>query len=118
VRFPGEVGTVRPGRKGRLFLEPTNIDELLAVEADCADVTLRHIHPFRAWVRPSPDGQTLRGYDGFRARIPGRIPISLVVVERVAAVRGLGPTGPVEPPLLTRSLPECSPALSPRCTVR
>src|SRR5262245_51129571 len=118
VTAPDEVGTVEPGRGRRLLLRPTNLDEVLAAAAECAGVTVPRLHPLRAWVRPSPDGQRLAGRDGFRGRVPGRIPVSVLVVERFTAVPGLGPSGPLEPPVPTDHLPACSSTLRPTCIVR
>jgi hypothetical protein len=118
VTFPDEVGMVRRGHGHRLFLQPTNLDEVLAAVAECDGVTLPRLHPLPAWVRPSPDGQRLSGRDGFRARVPGRIPVSVVIVERFTAVPGLSPSGPVEPPVPADHLPACSPTLRPSCIVR
>jgi hypothetical protein len=110
--FPDEVGTTGPARGRRMVLEPTNLDELFAAAAEC----FGEANPFRAYhaqVRPSADGTTLRGRARLRGRVPGRIPVRLRVVARLTGASlasGLEP-----PPPSRRTLPACSPDLTPKC---
>jgi hypothetical protein len=115
ITVPDEVGTVRPARGRRLFLEPTNRDELLELARDCIDpsATVPEARGFSAWVRPSRAGDRLTGLTTFRGRVPGRIPVNLRVSAHVVGV----PAG-TEPPVPGGPrLRECGSTIVLRCTL-
>jgi hypothetical protein len=55
-----EVGTWAPGRRGRLRLEASNVDELRLAAGACLGFALRVRH-HRRWVKVDATGQMLRG---------------------------------------------------------
>jgi hypothetical protein len=114
VLFPDEVGTARSGRRGRLFLEPSNLDEVMAALRRCAGAGVRR-NGYRQWVKR--DGDRLEGRAVVRGRTrAGGMPVSLVLRERFTAVPALDPRGmPVDPPLTDGEAPFCSVDLTPRC---
>jgi hypothetical protein len=51
--LPDEIGTYRPGRRGRLVLEPENLDAILQAVNDCLGYRLR-IRRYRVWLKLAP----------------------------------------------------------------
>jgi len=82
VIVPDEVGVWRPGRNGRVVLEPTNLDEQKEAigqalsECTGASVVISRLRG-RSWVKATADGQRLRGATRFSAA--GRFSVRGVV---------------------------------------
>jgi hypothetical protein len=110
VAIPDEEGVVRQ-RRGKLSLEPSNLDELGAALDACAgrDVSIRR---YRTTVRIADDGQSLSGVTRGRVLTTGRVPITTKVIARFTATRT-----DTSVPLSRRAreLPACTIDLEPRC---
>jgi hypothetical protein len=92
VDVPGEVGTARRGTRGRLFLEPDNLGDLLISLAACVGrpVVLKS---YRAWAKFLPNGVQLRGTTRLAVRVrAGGQTLSIVAVSHYVGTRrsGLG----------------------------
>jgi len=114
IDVPVEEGRVVE-KRGRLVLEPSNVDALDAALDACAggDVVVRR---YRTALRIAADGATLSGIAKIRTLTPGPIPIVGRVVQRFTATRAV--TGPAaSASRRTRELPPCSPDLAPRCVI-
>jgi hypothetical protein len=112
---PNEVGTVQQVRGRRLVLQPSNQDEILDFARQCIgpSATVPRPRGFRAWVRPSRDGQRLSGRTTLHGRVGGRIPVSVRVSVHVVGVpEGAEPPVPGGP-----RLRDCGTTIAaPRCT--
>lgn len=110
VAIPDEEGVVRQ-KRGKLVLEPSNLDELGAALDACAgrDVSIRR---YRTTVRIADDGQSLGGVTKVRVLAPGRVPVTTKVIARFTATRT-----DTSVPLSRRAreLPACTIDLEPRC---
>jgi hypothetical protein len=94
VTVPDEVGTLRQGSRGRLFLQPSNLGDLLTATSECAGrpIVLRS---YRAWVKPLANG-VLRGMVRLVARAhAGGQTITIVAVSRFVGGRRSAPAGAV-----------------------
>ena len=104
VAIPDEEGVVRQ-KRGRLLLEPTNLDEFGAALDACAgrDVSVRR---YRTTVRLAEDGRSLVGVTKLRLLTPGRVPVTTRVLERFTATRA-SPALAVPARPRARKLPVC-----------
>lgn len=121
--IPDEIGHVHVKRRGRLVLDPENLDDLKAALAACVAVDAR-VHAYGTWVRPSEDG-TLAGETRLRARYRApptygvRLPVTVRETNHFAGVQS-GSGLPLESPPLSRrqaKLPVCSSQIKPKCNV-
>jgi hypothetical protein len=118
VTIPDEVGVTEPRRRGRLALHPTNQQELQRAALECLAGSVQRLPKGRGWVRPASDGRTLTGVSRLHGKVRAQIPVTVSVVARLNAVRGLTPDGtPVPAPISAPRLPECSASVRPRCDV-
>jgi hypothetical protein len=111
VAIPAEKGVVRE-KRGKLVLEPSNLDELGAALDACAGRELS-IRRYRTTARIEEDGHVLLGVTKVRLVTPGRVPVTTRVTERFRAF--LVPAGPAFSSPRARTLPACSIDLEPRC---
>ncbi len=115
VAIPDEEGVVRQ-KRGKLLLEPSNLDEFGAALDACVgrDVSIRR---YRTTVRIADDGLSLSGVTKLRLLTPGRAPITTRVTARFTATRAetVRPAAAASPSPRARELPACSIDLEPRC---
>jgi hypothetical protein len=114
LAIPDEVGTVREGRRGRLFLKPTNLADVLQGADGCSGGAAR-LRSYRAWLRPAPSGMTLVGKSTARGRVPGPVPLSFKAVALLTGAEMRSGLEPALPP--GGNLAECSAASRIRCRV-
>lgn len=88
---PDEVGTVRPGRRGRTVLETTNTDAIVQAIEDCVGYRFR-LRRYRQWVKLQADG-TLRGHAALAGTVRARgVPVQVSAVSRFQGTpRGAAP---------------------------
>ena len=113
VAIPDEEGVVRE-KRGKLLLEPSNLDEFGAALDACAgrDVSVRR---YRTTILIAEDGQSLSGVTKLRLLTPGRVPVTTRVIERFTATRAQTAGPAASPSVRARELPACSIDLEPRC---
>lgn len=101
IALPDELGTYRPGRRGRLVLETSNLDAITDALSACFGYRLR-VRRYRVWVKVAPDGQSLRG----RATLTGTVRVRgvTVFVSGVSTFRGTRTAGAPGPLDATKSL--------------
>ncbi len=95
------IGTIVSGRRGWLVVRVTNLEPLTQLVRVCADLPTFRATRFRARLRPSADGRTLRIVQRLagRARVRG-VRVRIVARANVTAteVAGSSGTGGVVPP--------------------
>ena len=85
--LPDEVGSTRPGRRGRLVLAASNLAEQADALSQCIGHRVR-LKNEQTWVRILADGDHLRGMSTVHANAHASgIAISLVITERFRGVR-------------------------------
>lgn len=118
VQVPDEVGVARPGRHGKVFLEPTNLGEINAALRECYGGKARVLR-YNTWIRPREDETYLDGQIRVRERVPAEIPAFVRRKIRFIGTRRAS-GAPVLTPEFSRKqlrLRECTSGVKLHCSV-